>query len=273
MNETGMAVMFSGGTDSTYAAWLQMSKYQQIYLVTFQRHGLRRAENLQDAVRRLMEKAPSNTRIQHEIIDIENIYQAITPHGPKREAQQAVLAQEISPLWEDPHGLRNGRMQYAENMRKLFMANECLQCKIAMDIAAIKYCRENGIVNVCDGSNTEQLDDGSQLEAVKALARDVFKRYGINFSSPAFHTSPEERCKTLYEAGITDDPNHKKLEKAHQIPSRQIQCTIPSAVLWTTCIFPWMVYDGQSCNDYIEMCCGYFMETIEKGLDLVGIHP
>jgi len=271
MKSKKIAVMFSGGTDSTYVAWLQLQKYDQIYLVTFIRYGLRRAENLQDAVTRLMQKAPSKAKIHHQIIDIENIYQMITPHQEKQEAQQAVLSQKLSPLWEDAHGLRNGRETYMNNMHKLFMANECLQCKIAMDIAAIKFCKENNISDICDGSNTEQLDDGSQLEDVKVIARDIFSRYGINFSSPAFHIPADERCQTLYDAGITDYPDHKTKEKTHQIPSRQIQCTIPSSVLWTSCIFPWMVYDGQSCNDYVEMCCTYFKQAIEKGLEIIGI--
>ncbi|MBI5592948.1 MAG: 7-cyano-7-deazaguanine synthase [Deltaproteobacteria bacterium] len=273
MKSNKIAVMFSGGTDSTYAAWLQLPKYDQIYLITFIRYGLRRAENLQEAVNRLMQKVPSNAEIHHKTIDIENIYQSITPHQEKQQAQQEVLNQKIGPLWEDPHGIRNGREKYMENMQKLFMANECLQCKIAMDIAAIKFCKENNITNICDGSNTEQLDDGSQLEDVKVIARDIFNRYGINFFSPAFNISAEERCQTLYNAGITDHPDHKKMEKTHQIPSRQIQCTIPSSVLWTSCIFPWMVYDGQSCNDYIEMCRLYFKNEIEKGLEIIDIKP
>lgn len=273
MNNKKMAIMFSGGTDSTYAAWLQLQRYNQIYLLTFIRRGLRRAENIQGALNRLIQKAPSGVEIHHKIIDIEDIYQAVAPHQEKQQAQQAVLGQEIGPLWEDAHGLRNGHEKYIKNMHKLFMANECLQCKISMDIAAIKFCKENNITDICDGSNTEQLDDGSQLEDVKVIARDIFSRYGINFSSPAFHIPAEERCRILYDAGITDHPDHKKMEKTHQIPSRQIQCTVPSSVLWTSCIFPWMVYDGQSCNDYVEMSCRYFEENIKKGLKLVGINP
>jgi hypothetical protein len=273
MKNKKIAVMFSGGTDSTYVAWLQLQQYDQIYLITFIRKGLRRAENLEEAVNRLMRSTPSNVAIHHEIINIEDIYQKVTPHQEKQQSQEKVLAQKIGPLWEDPHGIHNGRKIYMENMEQLFWANECLQCKIAMDIAAIKFCKENNITSICDGSNSEQLDDGSQLEDVKVIARDIFNRYGINFFSPAFHIPAEERCQKLYNAGITDHPDHKKMEKTHQIPSRQIQCTIPSSVLWTTCIFPWMVYDGQSCNDYIDLCCKYFKKEIEKGLEILSIKP
>lgn len=260
-----IAVMFSGGTDSTYAAWSQMPNYDQIDLVTFTRVGLRKPENTQEAVFRLGRAFP-NKKITHKWVDFEDAYQQATPHKEKWAAQEQVLSQKISPLWENAHGRRKGRETYDCDRRRLFMANECLQCKVAMHIAAIRFCKQENIADICDGSNEEQLDDGSQLEDVKTIAQDIFKRSGVNYFSPVFHSTPDERCEHLYHSGIIDHPDHKKLEKTHQIPSRQIQCTVPASVLWTTCIFPWLVYDGQSCNDYIEMCRRYYSEEMEKGL-------
>lgn len=268
MSDKQVAVMFSGGTDSTYAALTQMPVYERIHLLTFCRKGLLKSENVGIAVDRLKRAFPER-EISHHQAYFEDIYQVITPHDEKSAVQQAVLKQEIAPLWADPHGDRRGREKYTADMRRLFMANECLQCKIAMYIAAIRFCKENAIESLCDGSNTEQLDDASQVEPVKAIARDIFGHYGIDFASPGFHVSAEERGKALYEAKVTDHVNHKKLEKIHQIPSRQIQCTVPAAVLWTVCIFPWIVYDGRSCNDYVEMSCQYFSRAMFEGLQMV----
>lgn len=265
-----IAVMFSGGTDSTYAAWSQIPIYDQIHLITFTRDGLRKPENIREGVARLRGAFPEK-EITHKFADFEDIYQKVTPHKEKREAQQQVLSQKISPLWENAHGRQKGRERYDRDRRTLFMANECLQCKVAMHIAAIKFCKQENITEICDGSNTEQLDDGSQLEDVKAIAHDIFGKLGINYFSPVFQSTPEERCRNLFQAGITDYLDHKKLEKAHQIPSRQIQCTVPASVLWTVCIFPWLVYDGRSCNDYIEMCCRYYGQEMEKGLSILKL--
>ncbi len=265
-----LAVMFSGGTDSTYAALTQIPNYDRICLVTFMRTGFRKKENINAAAESL-KKAFPNKDIFHKEVDFNDIYQQISPHQEKNKVQQAVLSQTIAPLWEDPHGSINGLELYNKNKHTLFWANECLQCKIAMELAAIRFCRENQITEICDGSNTEQLDDGSQLEDVKIIARKIFSKFGINYFSPAFHISAEERCKALFDAKITDHIQHKALEKAHQIPSRQVQCTVPGSVLWAICIFPWLVYDGQSCNDYIEMCCNYFSTQMEKGLEMIGL--
>ena len=268
--KTAVAVMFSGGTDSTYAAWSQSPNYDRIHLVTFFRHGLRKSQNTKEAFDRLKGACPDK-EIHHHEIDFEEIYQMITPKKEKLDAQLAVLNQEIDPLWDKSGHLKQGERDLAADLQRLFQANECLQCKIAMDLAAIKFCLDNGISSICDGSNTEQLDDGSQLEDVKQIARQIFKRFGINYFSPVFHVSVEERGKVLFDAGITDHLNHKHLEKNHQLPSRQIQCTVPASVLWTTCIFPWVGYDGDSCNAYIRMSCLYFEEKMETGLRLLGL--
>ena len=267
-----VAVMFSGGTDSTYAAWSQMPHYDEIRLVTFIRHGLKKLQNPEGIIERLRKVFPGKEIIYDQVSN-EDIYQKMTPHEEKWEAHQLVLRQEIGPLWEDSHGQHSGREAYDAKKVTLFMANECLQCKIAMHLAAIKYCKENNIAHLCDGGNVEQLDDGSQLEEVKAIAREIFGRFGIHYFSPVLHVSAEERGRTLFEAGITDHLDHKQLEKAHQIPSTQVQCTVPSSVLWTVCIFPWLVYDGQSCSEYVEMCCNYYRYEMERGLEIMDLKP
>ena len=265
-----IAVMFSGGTDSTFAAWSQIPNYDQIHLVTFYRQGLRKSDNIQEAIYRLKRASP-NKEIRHHEVDFEEIYRKVTPRREKLDAQLAVLKQEIEPLWDKSPSRKHGMRNYAADRRWLFQANECLQCKIAMDLAAITFCLDHRITLICDGSNTEQLDDGSQLEDVKRIAQRIFKRFGISYFFPVFHVPAEQRCKVLFEAGITDHIDHKRLEKTHQIPSRQIQCTIPASVLWTNCIFPWLVYDGDSCNEYIRLSCDYFKVKMETGLKVLEL--
>lgn len=263
-----VTVLFSGGIDSTYAAWTQIPLFDHIQLITFIRKGIKNPHNVQAGIEQLCKAFPDK-EITHELIDYEDIYQKVTPHKEKKDVQNRVLEQEISPLWEDVRGKIDGYESYCKKRNELFFANECLQCKIAMHIAAIKFCRENNINNLCDGSNVEQLDDGSQLEDVKNIAQDIFREYGINYYFPVFHIPGEERARALFEHGIIESMDHKILEKTHKIPSRQIQCTIPSSVLWTICIFPWVVYDAQSCDEYVEMCCRYYKGAMKEGLKVI----
>ncbi len=261
-------ILFSGGIDSTYAAWTQIPLFEKIQLITFIKKGLKNPQNVQVGVDQLCKAFPGK-EITHILIDFNDIYQRVTPNAEKWKIQKGVLEQELTPLWEDAHGKINGYESYAAKRNTFFFANECLQCKIAMHIAAIKYCRENNIRNLCDGSNAEQLDDGSQLEDVKKIAIEIFRGYGVNYYSPVFHVPGEERAKALLEKGIIDSLDHKILEKTHKIPSRQIQCTVPASVLWTICIFPWVVYDAKSCEDYVEMSCNYYKGAMEEGLKIV----
>ncbi len=265
-----VGIMFSGGTDSAYAVLSQLPKYDEVHLVSFIRTGLRKIDNPDGMVRRFRDTFPGKL-ITYEQYDCEAIYTALTPHEEKRQAQERVLNGGIEPLWEHPHGVGGTREQYDADKVTLFMANECLQCKIAMHIAALKWCREHDIDQLCDGGNIEQLDDASQLEDVKKIAQALFARNGVNYYSPVLHVSEDERCRALFEAGITEHRTHKKLEKNHKIPSNQIQCTVPASVLWTMCVFPWLVYDAQSCSEYVDMCCNYYGHEMEKWLEAVAL--
>ena len=77
-----IAVMFSGGTDSTFAAWSQIPHYDRIHLLTFYRHGLRKSQNTREAVDRLKGAFPYKDIRYHEV-DFEDIYQMITPKKQK----------------------------------------------------------------------------------------------------------------------------------------------------------------------------------------------
>ncbi|MDY6842996.1 MAG: hypothetical protein SVW57_02740 [Thermodesulfobacteriota bacterium] len=57
------------------------------------------------------------------------------------------------------------------------------------------------------------------LKRLRLFAHKIFARSGINYFSPVLHVSIEERCKTLFEAGITDHLDHKRLGKAYEVNS------------------------------------------------------
>ncbi len=82
-----IAVMLSGGTDSTYAALNAARLSTKIYLITFTRKGLRRKDNVLEVSERLI-AAFKDHDITHSFIDFENIYQLLTPHEAKKEIQQ-----------------------------------------------------------------------------------------------------------------------------------------------------------------------------------------
>lgn len=67
-----LAVMFSGGTDSSYAVLSQIPFYRKIRLITFFRHGLRKQDNPSPMVKRLKQAFPK-TGISWEQVNFESI--------------------------------------------------------------------------------------------------------------------------------------------------------------------------------------------------------
>ena len=65
-----VAVMFSGGTDSTYAVLSQVPHFNNIRLITFTRKGLRKLENVFPGIKRLREAFP-DTEIK--VINSKNV--------------------------------------------------------------------------------------------------------------------------------------------------------------------------------------------------------
>jgi len=80
----------------------------------------------------------------------------------------------------------------------------CGLCKLAMHWRTIIYCLDNGIKYVSDGSGKEMYVDPSQHSAVIPEMRKLYKRFGIQYLSPSFDTSPEEREGVLFKMGISE---------------------------------------------------------------------
>ena len=65
-----VAILYSGGTDSTCAASILTEKFREIHLITFKRLGFSCLENSNYNVNNLKEKFP-NTIFIHRIISID----------------------------------------------------------------------------------------------------------------------------------------------------------------------------------------------------------
>lgn len=73
-----VAVMYSGGTDSTYAALLQIPEFDHICLVTFIRRGLINSRKPFEHFERLKKAFPEK-KIVYDQVGFEDIYQKVTP--------------------------------------------------------------------------------------------------------------------------------------------------------------------------------------------------
>ena len=179
-----IAHLFSGGTDSAYAAVLMAKTYDKIHLLTYNRHGFRNVENSKNYAEKLM-NIYGKERISHSIINIDNEFKTLS-YG-----------------------------NYLPNLTRygFFNLMVCGLCKLAMHWRTIIYCLDNGIKYVSDGSGREMLPDQSQNDSVIKEMRAFYKDFGIQYFTPIFDINPEEREQTLYDMGISKTLRMKWSEK------------------------------------------------------------
>lgn len=166
--------LFSGGTDSTYAATLAAAIYDQIHLITYNRLGFYNTEKALINAEKL-KKLYGVDRIKHTIINIDKEYKKI------------FYEHFFSNIFH--YGFYN-------------LLN-CGICKLTMHYRTIIYCIDNNIKYVSDGSGVEMVCDPSQNPSVMAGMRQLYKDFGIEYFSPSFEVQPEVREKALYDMGLS----------------------------------------------------------------------
>lgn len=175
-----IAVLFSGGSDSTLAAVLAARRAETVHLVSYAHPFM----------------------FFHEKIDI-NI-------GPLREKFPAtrfeIHRQNITHLYG-----RLYRRRYFANLARhcsMLVPHMCGACKLAMHYATVDYCRSHGITRVYCGAHEESsLVFPAQMKPVIEDVQRMYARYGITYEAPVYHGGRTDR--TLYELGIIDDPRMK----------------------------------------------------------------
>jgi len=175
------SVLYSGGTDSTFAAWLVAQKVRRITLLTFDPGYIFFVENSRRHAEAL-KKALGADRVEHKII----------PIGP---VIKKILFGEM----------KNDLAKYGFNLTALV----CLGCRLSMHTAAIIHNLENGIPVIADGSIRKQSDIPEQLQSfIRQNRRQLWERYGIRHYSPIYNESHSDQ--RLDATGLSDKTALKK---------------------------------------------------------------
>lgn len=153
-----LAILFSGGTDSTLAAALMAEKFEKIHLITYDRFGFFASDNTKLNVLKLQDKFGQD-RFIHHIIKIDKITKWI--------------------FYE--------RYLYNLKKHKFFVLSICGLCKLAMHLRTVIYCLDNGINNVCDGANKGMNVFPAQMKEVLLMIKDMYAQFGINYINPVFN--------------------------------------------------------------------------------------
>lgn len=138
---------FSGGTDSTLTAYVLASQFKKVHLVTFQHSGHKYIENSSKNVVRI-KKIVGSGKIIHTIIDIDRLF----------------------------------KRNFMSERSNLIDFNVCHQCRLAMFMATLQYCRANNIKYVTGGETTDpDLFQSSKVYANLQNVIKMYKKYHITY--------------------------------------------------------------------------------------------
>jgi len=171
-----VALLFSGGVDSTVAAMRLAESYERIDLLSFHHdYG-------QYKIRRTARRAAELQRhfphtFSHRIISI------------RRAFEQLVL----DSLEADYRKYRSGFIW-------------CMGCKIVMQTRTIIHCLDNDIRVAADGSSGETSEMVEQQPASVAKLRAFHGEYGISFITPLYDAGRAESINFLVEKGFKLGP-------------------------------------------------------------------
>lgn len=161
MNRDEIAVLFSGGTDSTLAAATMQETFRRVHLVTYDRFGFHSTGNT----------AVNATMLQNKF-------------GPEKFVHRTM---KFDPLFEHLSYER-----YLRNWFKygFFQLSTCGLCKLAMHARTIKYCLDHGVTNVCDGANMGMSIFPDQMKGVLDEYQQMYAHFGITYSNPVYFMTP-----------------------------------------------------------------------------------
>ena len=220
-----IAVLFSGGTDSTAAVALLAESYDRLHLLSYGHSGISKPENSRTNVRLLEQRF--GERFEHRIYDVDRLFRWVT------------------------------YLNYWENVRKFgfFNLTTCGLCKLSMHVRTLVYCLDHGIGEVADGANRHMSHFPAQMQEVLDELRDLYARFGIVYQNPVFdYDSPggldwthkvglipkeekssgeEEKQRTtgrlLVDFGLFEEENLKGTETDRSMQARCFQLTLLNA--------------------------------------------
>lgn len=179
-----LVMMYSGGVDTTLAAarLLEDDPARRLHLLTFCNGYCIRVGSSAVHVKEL-QALYGTDRVVHEIIYVTEIFEALR-----------------RPLWD-----------LVRRYRSTLVVDLC--CRLSMESAAIIYALEQGLTQICDGTNIDQGRLFLERPRYLQVAKDFFAEHGINYFSPVYGRMEGRygRIERLRRRGITVGP--RQLER------------------------------------------------------------
>lgn len=152
--EEEIALMYSGGVDTTYIALNLLHLYKRVHLLTFCNGLCIRVNSSKKHAQMLIDKYGKD-KVIHRIFPIGEIFRFI-----RKDLYREMLRYKTPLLFD-------------------------LSCRFSMEIATIIYCLRYNLKYVTDGNNPNtQGEIFLQQQAYLDMVRNFFSRYGIKYIHP-----------------------------------------------------------------------------------------
>ncbi len=170
-----IAVLYSGGTDSTCAAALMLREFDRVRLLTYRRFGLFSINNIKKNVTLLKEKFGKN-KITHTVIKFDMLFKYLS---------------------------YSNYFHYLKRYN-FFLLSTCGLCKLSMHIRTLIYCLENNIKYVCDGSTRYSGNNYYPAQMTKVLdeIKAMYKQYNIEFLTPVYDFDEPDNIEWFDKLGL-----------------------------------------------------------------------
>jgi len=167
-----VALMFSGGVDSTVAAIRLLDEFSRVHLLTFSNgyghYGFGRTAR---RAAELDKRYPG--RFVYFTASIRELFERLC----------------LSTIIEDYRKFGSAFMW-------------CMGCKLCMHARSIVYCRTNGIRHMSDGSAADSDEMVEQMLLSVSMIHWMYRDWGVEYFVPVYNLARDEKRRMLKEMGF-----------------------------------------------------------------------
>lgn len=204
-----IALMFSGGIDSTATAARLADRYERVHLLTYKNgyghYYFHRVARRVDELNRKL-----GGRFVHTLISTKGHFDQIL----------------VNSVAADYAQYRSGFIWF-------------MGCKMAMHMRSTIYCLEHGLAQMSDGSNEDTNEMVEQMLISLTLIRQFYGEFGVTFGTPVYEVRRDDSRR--YIAGLG-------LKMGIQVLDRHL-CIQPTCLAGELYYMPYLLFNKKVRHD------------------------